>query len=518
MKNAFIYCLTLSTLALGNVSAKTLTRDTGAPVGDNQNSQTAGESGPVLLQDVHLIEKLARFDRERIPERVVHARGTGAFGEFVSYGDNSDLTRAKLFSKKGKKTPVFVRFSAVIHGKDSPETLRDPRGFATKFFTDEGNWDLVGNNLPVFFIRDAIKFPDMIHSLKPDPVTNIQDPGRFFDFFAHLPESTNKLTYLYSDLGTPASYRLMDGNGVHAFKFINKKGVVRYVKFHWISQQGIKNLNAREVEAVQSKDFNHLTRDFYSEIKNGNYPSWELEAQILEVSELDKLDFNPLDATKEWISIPNLRKVKLGKMTLNKVPDNFFETTEQVALAPSVLVPGIEASEDRLLQGRLFAYADTQRYRLGANYQMLPINRPRNEVNSYNQDGAMNVGNVKGSVNYQPNSFNGNPSRSSGKLGDSAEYKYSQLTLSGSTQQQMIKKTLNFRQAGETYRRFSEDMKKNLISNLAGDLNQVKNPKVKLQMTAHFYCADADYGTRLAGAVNVNVKEAQKICEGLKDE
>lgn len=219
----------------GEAKTKTLTRDTGAPVGDNQNSQTAGPMGPTLIQDAHLIEKLARFDRERIPERVVHARGAGAHGEFVSFGDFSDLTRAKIFSKKGKKTEVFTRFSTVIHPKGSPETLRDPHGFAVKFYGEDGNWDLVGNNLPVFFIRDAMKFPDMIHSLKPDPVTNVQDPNRFFDFFAHVPESTKMLTLVYSDLGTPASFRMMDGNGVHAFKLVTKEGKVKYVKFHWIS-------------------------------------------------------------------------------------------------------------------------------------------------------------------------------------------------------------------------------------------------------------------------------------------
>lgn len=517
MKKQILGLLTLSALITQPVLADSLTRDTGAPVGDNQNSQTAGPDGGVLLQDAHLIEKLARFDRERIPERVVHARGTGAFGEFESYGNQSDLTRASLFNKKGKKTPVFVRFSSVIHGLGSPETLRDPRGFATKFFTDEGNWDLVGNNLPVFFIRDAMKFPDMVHSLKPDPKTNIQDGNRVFDFMAHHPESTHMWTHLLSDYGTPASYRTMDGNGVHAYKFVNKKGVVRYVKFHWISQQGIKNLSDKEASEIQAKDFNHMTKDLYEEIEKKNYPSWELEAQILELDQMDKLDFNPLDATKEWIRIPGLKKVKLGKMTLNKVPDNFFESTEQSAFSPNVLVPGIEPSEDRLLQGRLFSYSDTQRYRLGANYQMLPVNRPKAEVNSYNQDGAMNFKNIKGSINYQPNSFDGSVDRSNGELGDKAEYKFSKKPLTGFSQQESIKKTLNFKQAGETYRAFSEKEKTNLILNIKNNIGSVKNAKVRLQMTAYFYCADADYGKRVAEVVNVDINQAKKICESLND-
>ncbi|MBC7538608.1 MAG: catalase, partial [Bacteriovorax sp.] len=391
-------------------------------------------------------------------------------------------------------------------------------GFATKFFTDEGNWDLVGNNLPVFFIRDAMKFPDMVHSLKPDPVTNIQDANRVFDFFSHIPEATHMFTLLYSDLGTPLSYREMDGNSVHAFKFVNKKNVVHYVKFHWISQQGIKTLTAKEASEVQGKDFNHMTHDLYQEIAKGNNPSWELEAQILDPNELNKFDFNPLDATKDWSNIPGLKRVKLGKMTLNKVPENFFESTEQAAFSPAVLVPGIEASEDRLLQGRLFSYADTQRYRLGINYQMLPINRPHSDVFSHNQSGAMDFGNAKGSINYQPNSFDGTPNRDSGIYADDANYKFSQLPLSETTQQLMIKKTLNFRQAGEAYRAFSDSQKTNLISNLAGDLGPVKNEKIRLQMTAHFYCADVDFGKRLAAEVNVNLEKVKKICEGLKDE
>ena len=340
-------------------SAKTLTRENGAPVGDNQNSQTTGEFGPVLLQDSHLLEKLARFDRERIPERVVHARGAGAFGTFESYGSFSDLTMAAPFQKKGKDTKVFVRFSTVIHPSGSPETLRDPRGFATKFYTEQGNWDLVGNNLPVFFIRDAMKFPDMVHSLKPSPVTNKQDPNRALDFFAHVPESINMLTFVYSDLGTPASYREMEGNGVHAFKFVNAKGEVKYVKFHWAPLQKVRSLTAAQAAETQAKDFGHATTDLYANIRAKNYPAWELEAQILSPEQLDSFDFNPLDPTKEWIRIPGLKVVKLGKMTLNELPKNFFETTEQSAFAPSNLIPGVEASEDRLLQGRLFSYADT---------------------------------------------------------------------------------------------------------------------------------------------------------------
>ncbi len=506
--------LVISTQALGD---KTLTRENGAPVGDNQNSQTAGDAGPVLLQDVHLIEKTARFDRERIPERVVHARGTAAYGKFVSYGEFSDLTIAAPFQKKNKETKVLVRFSSVIHPSGSPETLRDPRGFAAKFYTEQGNWDLVGNNLPVFFIRDAMKFPDMVHSLKPSPVTNLQDPNRFFDFFAHVPESTNMLTFLYSDLGTPATYREMDGNGVHAYKFVNKAGQVSYVKFNWKSLNGVKNLSPAEVSQIQAKNFNHMTEDLYSSIQNKKFPSWELQVQILKPEDLNNFDFNPLDSTKEWIRIPGLKIVKLGKMTLNEVPPNFFEHTEQVALAPSNLIPGIEGSEDRLLQGRLFSYADTQRYRLGINHLQLPVNRPQS-INSHGQAGGLNHSMASSNINYQPNSFDGNSHRGNGIFPQDTKYKPSSMVISGSTQQGMIRKTLNFKQAGETFRSFSKEQQDSVIANFSGDLNQVKNAKVKIQIVAHVYTADIQYGERLGKAVNADMNAVKKISKSIQDE
>jgi catalase len=478
---------------------KAITEDGGQPVGDNQNSRTAGPNGGVMLDNFHLLQKLARFDRERIPERVVHARGVGAHGEFVSYADQSNLTKAKLFSAAGKKTPVFVRFSTVIHPNGSPEQLRDPRGFAVKFFTEEGNWDLVGNNLPVFFIRDAIKFPDMIHSLKPSPVTNQQDPNRFFDFFSHIPESTHMLTFVYSDMGTPANLRQMDGFGVHAFKWVNAKGDVTYIKFNWRSLQGLKNYTAEEAAAASAKNHSGHTEDLYENIKAGQFPSWELRVQLMKPSDLDKFDFNPLDDTKVWTGIP---EQPVGKLTLNRVPENFFQFTEQSAFAPGMLVPGIEPSEDRMLQGRLFSYADTQRYRVGTNYLMLPVNRPYATVDNNNQDGAMNFGITSGDVNYEP-------SVTTGGRRDLAPAKYSQAPLSGSVQQQPIEKTLNFRQAGELYRSFTEVERANLIKNLAGDLGKVKNPAVKVQIVSHFYQADVEYGSKLAAALGVSLDDVK---------
>ncbi len=431
--------LTASLLSL-SVQAATLTRDNGAPVGDNQNSQTAGPNGSVLLQDVQLLQKLQRFDRERIPERVVHARGTGAHGEFVASADISDLSMAKVF-RKGEKTPVFVRFSAVVHGNHSPETLRDPRGFATKFYTADGNWDLVGNNFPTFFIRDAIKFPDMVHAFKPDPRSNLDDDSRRFDFFSHVPEATRTLTLLYSNEGTPASYREMDGNSVHAYKLVNARGEVHYVKFHWKSLQGQKNLDPKQVAEVQGRDYSHMTNDLVSAIRKGDFPKWDLYIQVLKPEDLAKFDFDPLDATKIWPGIPER---KIGQMVLNRNVDNFFQETEQVAMAPSNLVPGIEPSEDRLLQGRLFAYADTQMYRVGANGLGLPVNRPRSEVNTVNQDGALNAGHSTSGVNYQPSRLDPREEQASAR--------YVRTPLSGTTQQAKIQREQNFKQTGELFR------------------------------------------------------------------
>lgn len=482
-----------------------LTRDNGAPVGDNQNSQTAGPDGPVLLQDVQLIQKLQRFDRERIPERVVHARGTGAHGEFVVTGNISRYTRAKVF-QPGERTPVFVRFSTVIHGNHSPETLRDPRGFATKFYTSEGNWDLVGNNLPVFFIRDAIKFPDMVHSLKPSPDTNVQDANRVFDFFSHVPEATHMLTRVYSDYGTPRSYREMDGNGVHAYKLVNADGEYVYVKFHWDSRQGEKNLSAAEASKIQGMDFNHASNDLIRAIDAGRYPQWDLYVQILRPEQLDDFDFNPLDATKVWSGVP---EVKVGTMTLNRNPANVFQETEQSAFAPANLVAGIEPSEDRLLQGRVFSYADTQLYRVGTNVNQLPINAPKVAVNNNNQDGEANLGARSGKVNYEPSRMAPKP--------QSAAYKSSALPLSGTTQQARIAKTLNFRQAGEFYRSLSEQERTNLIANLSGDLGAVKDAVTRDIMLSHFYRADADYGTRLAQAVKADVARVRALADALSE-
>ncbi len=517
MKKQFRYKLMVNTFAMGITmmtgsalaGEPVLTRSTGAPVGNNQNSLTAGPQGSTLLQDHHLIEKLAHFDRERIPERVVHARGAGAFGIFKATADLTDMTRAAPFQASGKETPVFVRFSSVVHSKHSPETLRDPRGFAVKFYTEQGNWDLVGNNFPTFFIRDAIKFPDMVHAFKPNPKTNIQEASRAFDFFSHIPEATRTLTLLYSPLGIPTSYREMDGSGVHAFKFTNADCRQTYVKFTWKSRQGNKGLSPEQASAIQTKDFNHLTQDLYNNIDKGNYPVWDLLIQTMTAGQLDDFDFNPLDATKIWPE-DLIASRKVGELTLKKVPDNFFQSTELSAFAPSNLIPGIEPSEDRMLQGRLFSYADTQRYRLGINHMSLPVNAPRVPVNSHNQDGAGYSAAEASTVNYQP-------SRSGEGFVDDKQYEYCPAPLEGNTQQIPFEKTQNFKQAGELYRSFSKADQTHLVNAFAGDLKTVKNSEIRAIITSFLYKADSEYGKRVAEQVNVNLDDVKHRAESYKE-
>ncbi len=500
-KNLFLIGLLASTTLLG----QTITTNSGAPVGDNQNSKTIGNNGPVLLEDMHLIEKLAAFDRERIPERVVHARGAGAFGEFVSAADFSDVTMAHFLGQAGRKTPLFVRFSTVTHQQGSPETYRDPRGFAIKFYTEQGNYDLVGNNLPVFFIRDAIKFPDMVHAFKPSPLTNgASDPNRVFDFFANLPESTHMFTWLFSDYGTPANYREMAGNGVHAFKWVNDKGEVTYVKYHWKPRQGERNLTAEEAAKIQATSIEHATLDLYESIEKGNYPMWDLFVQMMKKEDFDKVDFNPIDVTKVWPDAV-AQKILVGTMTLNQNPSNYFQEVEQAAFSPGTLVPGIEPSEDKLLQGRLFSYSDTQRHRLTGNFQQIPVNAPKNaKVKTYNQDGYMSMREQKGDVNYQP-------SENMPKVKEDVKFKYSStvFTPGTTTVQATIDKENNYKQAGDLYRSFSKKDQDNLVKNLSGSLNSVKNKTIVHKMIAHFYQADKNFGTRLLKETAVKISDIE---------
>ncbi|MEK5213625.1 catalase KatX [Bacillus sp. FSL R5-0603] len=482
-----------------NESEDTLTNRQGHPVTDNQNVRTVGNRGPTTLENYDFLEKISHFDRERIPERVVHARGAGAHGYFEAYGSFGDepistYTRAKLFQEKGKKTPAFVRFSTVNHGKHSPETLRDPRGFAVKLYTEDGNWDLVGNNLKIFFIRDPLKFPDLVHAFQPDPVTNIQDGERIFDFISQSPEATHMITFLFSPWGIPANYRQMQGSGVHAYKWVNEEGRAVLVKYHFEPKQGIRNLTQKEAEEIQGKNFNHATQDLYDAIENGDYPEWEVYAQIMSDDEHPELDFDPLDPTKLWYK-DDFPWKPIGKLVLNKNPENYHAEVEQASFGTGVLVDGLDFSDDKLLQGRTFAYSDTQRYRVGANYLQLPINSPKKHVATNQEGGQMQyrVDRAEGQnphVNYEPSIMGGlKEAKQDGK--DHTPH------VEGDVKREAIDRTNNFGQAGETYRRFTEFERNELITNLVNTLSTCRK-EIQDQMIENFTKADPDYGKRIA--------------------
>jgi catalase len=476
-----------------------LTTRQGHPIMDNQNLRTVGNRGPATLENYQFLEKMSHFDRERVPERVVHARGAGAHGYFESYGmvGNEPIakyTRAKVFQDKGKRTPLFVRFSTVIHGGHSPETLRDPRGFAVKMYTEDGNWDLVGNNLKIFFIRDAIKFPDFIHAFKPDPVTNKQDGERQFDFVSNSPETLHMITFLFSPWGIPANYRQMQGSGVNTYKWVNEAGEAVLVKYHWEPLQGIKNLTQAQAQEIQGKNFNHATQDLYEAIERGDYPQWELNVQIMSDEEHAELDFDPLDDTKLW-PVDQFPFLPVGKMTLDRNPINYFAEVEQSAFGTGVLVDGLDFSDDKMLQGRTFSYSDTQRYRVGTNYLQLPINAPKKAAATNQRDGQMAyrqdlVEGVNPHVNYEPSSLGG--LKEAPKV-----YKDHTPQYNAALVREKINRQNNFKQAGETYRNFEEWEREELISNLVNTLSPVRKD-IQDKMIELFTQCDEDYGRRVA--------------------
>jgi catalase len=476
---------------------KVLTTESGAPVADNQNSQSAGQGGPILLQDAHLVEKLARFDRERIPERVVHAKGSGAFGHFEVTTDVTRWTKAAFLSKKGKKTEVFIRFSTVAGERGSADTVRDPRGFAVKFYTEEGNYDLVGNDTPIFFIRDPLKFPDFIHSQKRDPYTNVQEPDNAWDFFSHSPEATHQFTWLFGDRGIPDGYRHMDGFGSHTFQWVNAKGEAFWVKYHFKTNQGIKCLSAQEAARIAGTDPDYSQRDLMKAIERGDYPSWTLKMQIMPLADAAGYRFNPFDLTKVW-PYADYPLIEVGRLVLDRNPDNYFADVEQAAFNPANYVPGIGPSPDKMLQGRLFAYADTQRYRLGVNHTMLPVNNPHAApAANYGRDGSMRFdGNAGKSKNYEPNSYGG-PAQTNEPL-----YKPLEIHgIAGSQPAERHKEDTDFIQAGNLYRLMKEEEKLRLVANIADSLSKVGRPDVIERSISHFANADKDYGARLAKAV-----------------
>lgn len=387
---------------------KKLTSTAGNPIGSNQDSLTAGERGPVLMQDYYLIEKLAHQNRERIPERVVHAKGSGAHGTLTITNDITKYTKADIFSKVGKETPMFIRFSTVAGEKGAADAERDVRGFALKFYTQEGNWDLVGNNTPVFFIADPYKFPDFIHTQKRDPRTNMRWSTGMWDFWSLTPESLHQTTILFSDRGLPTDLRHINGYGSHTYSFINKDKARFWVKFHFKTNQGIETMTNAEAIEVVGKDRESSQRDLYESIENGDFPSWSMEIQIMTEEQAKTHKDNPFDLTKVW-KHDEYPMIKVGTLELNRNPNNYFNEVEQASFSPSNTVPGIGLSPDKMLQARAFSYPDAHRYRVGTHYESLPINKPLNKVANYHADGSMNYADItqKSEVNYEPNSYDG---------------------------------------------------------------------------------------------------------------
>eukprot|EP00128_Syssomonas_multiformis_P012595 Colp12_sorted_trinity150504_noHs@28683 len=469
-----------------------LTTNYGAPIDNARNSETVGSRGPILLEDYYLIERLQTHNRERIPERNVHARGATAKGVFRVTKDVSDLTFAKFLSKVGKETPIACRWSTVIHGRDSPEYLRDPRGFAVKFYTEEGNYDIVGLNFPVFFIRDGIRFPEMIRSLKPNPVTGVQEWWRIYDYFSNYPESTHMFTWLMDDVGIPASYRTLDGWGVHTFEWINRANNVTLVRYYFKSEQGVKSIDD-DAEAAQ-QHFSFHTTDLYEAIARGEFPKWTVYVQAIPQGyDISKLDFDPLDTTKQWPE-SLFPMIEVGEMVFNENVRSQFLENEQIAFAPSRMVPGIAPSDEKMLQTRLFAYVDTQTYRLGVNNQMLPINRPKCPFHDGHLDGTMNFqesGPSASEINYFPSTIAQN-------VREAAPYPKGHQPLNGEKERHMIEKTNDFAQAGARYRSFDEARKERFAQRVAASLSSPRITEKILNIWLGFWQqADAELAARI---------------------
>ncbi|HUS87448.1 MAG TPA: catalase [Bacteroidales bacterium] len=484
---------------------KKLTTASGKPYFENEDSMTAGPRGQVLLQDFYLHEKLAHFNRERIPERIVHAKGTGAFGKFTVTADITKYTKAKLFSKVGNACKVLVRFSTVGGEKGSADTERDPRGFAVKFYTEEGNWDLVGNNTPVFFIKDAKKFPDFIHTQKRDPKTNLKSPTMMWDYWSLNPESLHQVIILMSDRGTPDGLRRMNGYGSHTFSMINDKSERNWVKFHFKTLQGNKTLTGAEAEVLKGKDPDYSQRDLVNAIAKGDFPKWALKIQVMTNERAKKFKWNPFDVTKVWPH-SEYPLIDVGIMELNEIPVNYFANVEQAAFAPSNIIDGISLSPDKMLQGRLLAYPDAHRYRLGANYEQIPVNRPINEVHHHQRDGFMAVdGNGGDSPNYFPNSFD--------NIEADKSYKEPGMKLDtdiADTYDRNENDDDHYTQPGDLFRKVMTDgERKNTVSNIVGAMSGIsgaKRDEIIQRQLSHFYKADKDLALSVAKGLNFNFR------------
>ena len=479
---------------------KKLTTSFGAPVPDNQNTATAGPRGPLLMQDVWFLEKLANFDREVIPERRMHAKGSGAFGTFTVTNDITAYTKAKVFSEVGKQTELFVRFSTVAGERGAADAERDIRGFAVKLYTEEGNWDLVGNNTPVFFFRDPLKFPDLNHAVKRDPRTNMRSAANNWDFWTLLPEALHQVTIVMSDRGIPATYRHMHGYGSHTFSLINAAGERHWVKFHWRCQQGIKNLTDAEAEALVGKDRESHQRDLYEAIERGDFPKWQLMVQIMPEADAAEYRFHPFDLTKVWPK-GDYPLIEVGMMELNRNPENYFADVEQAAFNPANVVPGISFSPDKMLQGRLFSYGDAQRYRLGVNHHQIPVNAPKCPVHSFHRDGAIRVdGNMGSTLHYEPNSY--------GEWQEQPDFAEPPLALEGAAARHDYRADDSdyYTQPGNLFRLMSPEQQQVLFENTARNMGDI--PKhIKLRHIGNCYKADPAYGEGVAAAVGIPMSE-----------
>jgi len=467
------------------MSKKQLTTSAGIPVGDNQNSLTAGPRGPLLVQDWQLFEKHAHFNRERIPERVVHAKGSGAYGVFKVTHDITKYTKASIFSKVGKETECFFRFSTVAGERGAADAERDVRGFAMKFYTDEGNWDLVGNNTPVFFVRDPYKFPDFIRTQKRDPKSNLRSNTAMWDFWSLSPESLHQVTILMSDRGLPRSYRNMNGYGSHTYSLINDKNERIWVKFHLKTAQGHEFYTNEEAAALVGKDRESHQRDLFESIENGDFPKWNVKIQVMTKEQAKNAPFNPFDLTKVWPH-GDYPLIDVGVVELNRNPENYFAEVEQSAFSPANMVPGISHSPDKMLQFRIFSYADTHRYRLGVNYEQIPVNRPKVEVNTYHRDGKMRFdGNYGGSVNYEPNSFDGPV--------ENKIYLEPPLEIEGGADRYDHREgNDDYTQAGNLFRLMDKGQQQRLFSNTAEAMDGVPKNIVDRQLR-HLEKADPAY-------------------------
>ncbi|PCG19582.1 catalase [Brachyspira sp. G79] len=482
------------------MSDKKLTTEFGAPVENNQNSITAGPRGPMLLQDVWFMEKMAHFDREVIPERRMHAKGSGAYGTFTVTHDITQYTKAKIFSEIGKKTDLFVRFSTVAGERGAADAERDIRGFAIKFYTEEGNWDLVGNNTPVFYFRDPLKFPDLNHAVKRDPKTNMRSAQNKWDFLTSLPEAIHQITIDMSDRGIPYSYRYMHGFSSHAYSFINKDNKRFWVKFHFKTQQGIKNLTDEEAAAVIAKDRESSQKDLFEAIERGDYPRWNMKIQIMTEEQANASKRNPFDLTKTW-SQKEYPLIDVGVLELNRNPENYFAEVEQSAFSPSTIIPGIGFSPDRMLQGRLFSYTDTQRYRLGVNYSSIPVNAPKFKANTYHRDGYMKVDSNNGSkVEYEPNS--------QGEWKEQKEYAEPPLKLYGDAFRYDYREDDDdyYTDARALFNLMTDEQKKVLFENTARDMNGVTK-EVKLRHVKNCMNVDKAYGLGVLKALGIDEKD-----------